>query len=110
MSERIRVVSIVGRFLEHSRVYRFENGGDPRYYIGSADLRPRNLRRRVELLAPITEPQHRRVLDDILSLYVNDVSGWDLQRDATYTRRTGAGLPAQAVLVVAPERVTVASR
>jgi polyphosphate kinase len=110
LSERIRVVSIVGRFLEHSRVYRFENGGDPRYYIGSADLRPRNLRRRVELLAPITEPQHRRVLDDILSLYVNDASGWDLQRDATYTRRTVAGLPAQAVLAVAPERVTVASR
>jgi polyphosphate kinase len=110
LSERIRVVSIVGRFLEHSRIYRFENGGDARYYIGSADLRPRNLRRRVELLVPIAEPQHRRMLDEILSLYVNDAGGWDLHRDATYTRRAGPGKPAQVVLASAPERATVANR
>ena len=110
LSERIRVVSIVGRFLEHSRIYRFENGGDPRYYIGSADLRPRNLRRRVELIAPIAEPQHRRMLDEILSLYVNDTSGWDLHSDATYARRSGAGRSAQAVLASVPERASVASR
>ena len=98
LSERIRVVSIVGRFLEHSRVYRFENGGDPRYFIGSADLRPRNLRRRVELLAPIAAAEHRRTLDQILSLYVNDPSAWELRPDGSYAQRAGAGAPAQAVL------------
>lgn len=98
LSERIRVVSIVGRFLEHSRIYRFENGGDPRYYIGSADLRPRNLRRRVELLAPITTPEHRRMLDRVLALYVDDSSGWDLRPDGSYAQRAGAGKPAQAAL------------
>jgi polyphosphate kinase len=89
LSDRIRVVSIVGRFLEHSRIYRFANGGDPRYFIGSADLRPRNLRRRVELLAPITDGRHRRVLDDLLTRYVSDPTGWDLQGDGTYKRRPG---------------------
>ncbi|HTI65859.1 MAG TPA: polyphosphate kinase 1 [Gemmatimonadaceae bacterium] len=98
LSDRIRVVSIVGRFLEHSRIYRFENGGDPRYYIGSADLRPRNLRRRVELLAPIANAEHRAVLDRVLSLYVNDQSGWELRGDGSYAKRAGVGLPAQAVL------------
>jgi len=89
LSDRIRVVSIVGRFLEHSRIYRFANGGDPRYFIGSADLRPRNLRRRVELLAPITDGRHRRMLDDLLARYVSDPTGWDLQGDGTYKRRAG---------------------
>jgi polyphosphate kinase len=89
LSDRIRVVSIVGRFLEHSRIYRFANGGDPRYFIGSADFRPRNLRRRVELLAPITDGRHRRMLDDLLARYVSDPTGWDLQGDGTYKRRAG---------------------
>ena len=89
LSERIRVVSIVGRFLEHSRIYRFANGGDPRYFIGSADLRPRNLRRRVELLAPITDARHRRMLDDLLARYISDPTGWDLRGDGTYKRRAG---------------------
>jgi len=89
LSDRIRVVSIVGRFLEHSRIYRFANGGEPRYFIGSADLRPRNLRRRVELLAPITDGRHRRMLDDLLARYVSDPTGWDLQGDGTYKHRSG---------------------
>ena len=97
LSERIRVVSIVGRFLEHSRIYRFANGGDPRYFIGSADLRPRNLRRRVELLAPITDARHRRLLDDLLARYVSDPTGWDLQGDGTYERR-GGGIGTQEAL------------
>jgi len=89
LSDRIRVVSIVGRFLEHSRIYRFANGGDPRYFIGSADLRPRNLRRRVEILAPITDGRHRRLLDDLLARYVSDPTGWELQGDGSYKRRSG---------------------
>ncbi|HEY6827487.1 MAG TPA: polyphosphate kinase 1, partial [Gemmatimonadaceae bacterium] len=97
LSERIRVVSIVGRFLEHSRIYRFANGGDPRYFIGSADLRPRNLRRRVELLAPISDGRQRRMLDDLLARYVSDPTGWDLQGDGTYKRRSG-GIGTQEAL------------
>jgi polyphosphate kinase len=80
-SDRIRVVSAVGRFLEHSRIYRFENGGDPAYFIGSADLRPRNLRRRVELLAPIRDPAHRAKLDELLSRYLDDPNVWHLGPD-----------------------------
>ena len=97
LSERIRVVSIVGRVLEHSRIYRFANGGDPRYFIGSADLRPRNLRRRVELLAPISDGRQRRMLDDLLARYVSDPTGWDLQGDGTYKRRSG-GIGTQEAL------------
>ena len=77
-SDRIRVVSAVGRFLEHSRVYRFSNGGDAKYFIGSADLRPRNLRRRVELLVPIRDEPHRAMLDELLSRYLNDPAVWRL--------------------------------
>jgi polyphosphate kinase len=97
-SERIRVESIVGRFLEHSRVYRFANGGDPRYFIGSADLRPRNLRRRVELLVPIANPRHRRLLDTILELYTADPTAFELQADGSYSPRAGNGASAQTTL------------
>jgi polyphosphate kinase len=97
-SERIRVQSIVGRFLEHSRIYRFANGGDPRYFIGSADLRPRNLRRRVELLVPIVNAQHRRLLDAILELYIADPTAFELQADGSYAPRGGRGPSAQMTL------------
>ena len=113
LSELIRVVSIVGRFLEHSRIYRFENGGEPRYYIGSADLRPRNLRRRVELLAPIANADHRHMLDRLLALYVNDPGGWELRADGSYAHRAGAGAPAQDVLAAsqpAAERLAGSGR
>src|SRR5262249_39592802 len=70
-SETIRVVSCAGQFLEHSRIYRFMNGGgeDTEYFIGSADLRARNLRHRIELLAPVGNARHRRLLDELLDLY-----------------------------------------
>jgi polyphosphate kinase len=97
-SERLRVVSVVGRFLEHSRIYRFANGGAPRYFIGSADMRPRNLRRRVELLVPIRGARHQRLLDDLLALYVNDPTAWVLNADGTYVQRDWDGPGAQAVL------------
>jgi polyphosphate kinase len=97
-SSRIRVASVVGRFLEHSRVYRFENGGDVRHFIGSADLRPRNLRRRVELLAPVKNAALRARLDDILSRYVNDGTAWELTADGEYVQRRG-GRSAQEDLI-----------
>jgi polyphosphate kinase len=94
-SERIRVSSVVGRWLEHSRVYRFENGGAPEYFIGSSDLRPRNLRRRVELLVPVLTPAHQQQLDALLTRYLNDPTAWVLQPDGSYLPRTAAGESAQ---------------
>ncbi|MBP7403185.1 MAG: polyphosphate kinase 1, partial [Clostridia bacterium] len=72
VSENIRVASIVGRFLEHSRIFRFENAGEPRLYLGSADLMPRNLDRRVELLFPVEEPALAERLDRILEITLAD--------------------------------------
>lgn len=95
LSATIRVVSVVGRFLEHSRIYRFENDGDPEYFIGSSDLRPRNLRRRVELLVPVLDLAHRARLDDLLTRYLNDATAWDLTATGQYQRRDGHGLGAQ---------------
>ena len=86
----LRVISVVGRFLEHSRVYRFENGGTPEFLIGSSDLRPRNLRRRVELLVPVLDDVHTRRLDRILEMYLGDAGGWLLLPDGRYERRPGA--------------------
>ena len=107
---RLRVVSVVGRFLEHSRIYRFENGGAPEYFIGSSDLRPRNLRRRVELLVPVVDDAHKRRLDGILETYLSDAGGWLLHPDGRYERRAGAdsavphgvGSGAQATFAAAP--------
>ena len=68
----VRVVSIVDRFLEHSRIYRFANGGSPEYFIGSADLMPRNLSRRVEILIPVEAPALQDELDVILFTLLHD--------------------------------------
>jgi polyphosphate kinase len=97
-SDNIRVASVVGRFLEHSRIYRFENAGDPEYFIGSSDLRPRNLRRRVELLVPVRSAEHRAQLDDILELYIADRSAWVLRTNGHYERTSYDGPPAQSAL------------
>lgn len=86
LSENVRVVSVIGRFLEHSRVYYFENGGEPEYYIGSADVMKRNLDERIEVLAPVRAPEHRKQLDDLIKLMLNDRrQGWEL-RDRTWHR------------------------
>ena len=98
LSAGIRVVSVVGRFLEHSRIYRFANDGEPEYFIGSSDLRPRNLRRRVELLVPVVDPAHRAELDRVLGLYLEDGTGWELDSDGEYARRDGRAPGAQATL------------
>ena len=91
LSERIRVFSVVGRFLEHSRIYRFENGGDPEYYIGSADWMKRNLESRVETVAPILDPGARLELARILDVYdLDNSSAWDCGSDGSYTRRMTA--------------------
>jgi polyphosphate kinase len=88
VSDRIRVVSIVGRFLEHSRVYAFHNNGDDAVYLGSADLMPRNLDRRVEVLFPVEDPHLRaQVLDVILATQLRDTAkARDLRPDGRYMR------------------------
>jgi len=88
LSENIRVTSIVGRFLEHSRVFYFRNGGNEEVYIGSADLMPRNLDRRVEILFPVQDPRLVRSLrDHVLATYLADtVKARRLRADGTYER------------------------
>jgi polyphosphate kinase len=88
ISENIRVVSIVGRFLEHSRIYSFARGEDTRYYVGSADLMPRNLDNRVELLTPVEDPALKEELEDTLErCFADDSFAWDLQPDGGWRRR-----------------------
>jgi polyphosphate kinase len=86
VSENIRVLSIVGRFLEHSRIYYFHNKGEGDLYVGSADLMPRNIDRRVEVLFPIESPELRQdIIDNIVSAYLKDtVKGHWLQADGRY--------------------------
>jgi polyphosphate kinase len=88
VSENIRVTSIVGRFLEHSRIYAFEREEDCQVYIGSADLMPRNLDTRVELLAPLRDRAVRAELLDTLERCMEDnTNAWDLGEDGTWARR-----------------------
>ena len=87
ISSRIRVRSIVGRFLEHSRIYYFENGGEPEVYLGSADWMPRNLYERVEVLFPVKdEPLRKRLFEEILASYLADNrKARVLRQDGVYT-------------------------
>ena len=88
VSDHIRVISIVGRFLEHSRAFCFENGGDHEVYIGSADWMPRNLERRIEAVTPISDPTHRQSIRAVLELLWEDNrQAWDLGSDGTYVQR-----------------------
>jgi polyphosphate kinase len=90
LSDNIRVRSIVGRFLEHSRVFRFGVGDDAEYWIGSADLMHRNLDRRVEALVRVTHPAACRELQFVLDTAMDDtMDGWDLGGDGSWTRRPG---------------------
>jgi polyphosphate kinase len=90
VSENITVVSVVGRFLEHSRIYGFHRGYERDYWIGSPDLMPRNLDTRVELLAPVRDPALRAELDDTLERNLaDDTFSWELGPDGEWKRRTG---------------------
>jgi polyphosphate kinase len=94
VSEHIRVRSIVGRFLEHSRVYYFFNGGEEELYCASADWMERNFFRRVEVAFPVERRKHReRILRD-LDVYLNDnTQAWELHSDGGYARVTRNGAP-----------------
>jgi polyphosphate kinase len=90
VSETIEVVSVVGRFLEHSRIFSFHRGDQHVYYIGSADLMPRNLDTRVELLVPIEQPELQDELEDTLQRCLSDDTfAWTLDADGAWTRRQG---------------------
>lgn len=92
ISPTIKVVSVIGRFLEHERILYFHNGGNAEYYIGSADCMQRNLERRVEVLCPIEDPRLQAELRHILDTQLGDQRGaWDMQADGSYVKRTSPG-------------------
>ena len=98
ISERIRVISLIGRFLEHSRIVYVANGGDPECFIGSADWMPRNFDRRVEAMAPIGDPMLREQLKQVLDACLADNrQAWELGADGTYVRRTPDGERERAI-------------
>ena len=89
ISDNIRVVSIIDRYLEHSRIFYFENGGNPEWYLSSADWMPRNLERRVELLFPVLDKQNQKLLEYFFSMYFADnVKAFEMQPDGSWHRKT----------------------
>ena len=106
VSENIRVVSVVGRFLEHSRVYTFHRGEETRVVMGSADMMPRNLDNRVELVAPVEDPGLRAEMLDVLErCFADNANAWDLGADGEWTRRVRAeGEPRRDVQAELRER------
>jgi polyphosphate kinase len=111
VSDRIRVRSIVGRFLEHSRVYCFENGGEPEVYCASADWMDRNLHRRIEVAFPVEAGELKnRVLDELKLYLDDDMQAWVLSPDGSYRRAAGDGqISAQMrLLSIYDERLALA--
>ncbi|MBA3563523.1 MAG: RNA degradosome polyphosphate kinase, partial [Gammaproteobacteria bacterium] len=102
VSENIRVRSIVGRFLEHSRVYYFHNAGSAETFCASADWMDRNFFGRIELGFPIEDPEHReRILADLETYLADNTQSWDLEPDGSYRRCTpGDAAPCAAQLVL----------
>jgi polyphosphate kinase len=95
VSERIRVISIVDRYLEHARIFYFHNGGEPSFWLASADWMPRNFIRRIEIAFPVIEPQLQKQLKDILELQLADnVKAWRMQPDGSYRRERSDNAPA----------------
>jgi polyphosphate kinase len=93
ISESIRVVSVIGRFLEHSRLFWFGNGGQAEVYMGSADWMPRNLDSRVEAVTPIDEEKLKKELEGLLDLYLSDTDAWHMQGDGSFVRQPSEGPP-----------------
>jgi polyphosphate kinase len=92
-SENIRIVSVAGHLLQHARIFHFHNDGDDAWFIGSADWRPRNLDRRVEVIISVTDPAHTAVLDRILTQTFERADAWELGPDGVYVRRAPAAAP-----------------
>jgi polyphosphate kinase len=87
LSDNVRVVSVVGRFLEHSRIYYFRNAGEEEYYIGSADCMSRNLESRVEVLVPVESRENQKELRFLLNALLEDTrSAWQMRPDGGYAR------------------------
>ena len=90
LSDNIRVISLVGRFLEHTRLFYFRNQGEEEYFIGSADLMQRNLESRVEICVPVESPRLRKLLRELLDLQLNNERNvWEMRNDGTYEQRQG---------------------
>ena len=88
LSENVTVISVVGRFLEHTRIYYFQNGGEEEYFIGSADTMKRNLESRVEVVAPVESESLRKDLRNLLDVQLADRrNAWEMQSDGTYAQR-----------------------
>ncbi len=106
VSSTIKVVSVIGRFLEHGRIYYFHNNGKPEYYLGSADAMQRNLEKRVEVLIPVEDSRLQAELRHVLDTQLSDQRGaWDMQGDGSYLQRTGMGAKhSQAQLIERTER------
>ena len=113
LSENVRVFSVVGRFLEHSRIYFFLNGNEPEYYIGSADAMMRNLEHRVEVLVPVEDPELQGRLRHIIDTQLSDEhSIWQMHADGSYTLLEGNSEDGsqQALIKDAQERIRDATR
>ena len=114
LSENISVISVVGRFLEHSRIYYFRNGGNQEYFIGSADLMKRNLEARVEVVVPVEGKELQDELREILDVHIyNRRSVWEMQPDGSYTQRRpkegDEGRTVQEILIDLAEQRIAAS-
>lgn len=108
LSENIRIISVLGRLLQHARIFEFANGGDPEYIIGSADWRPRNLSRRVEVAVPVRHAAAKERLKAILDGVLSDPGAWELMPDGSHVRgreRVGGGAAlGERMLAVAGQR------
>ncbi|MCH7880928.1 MAG: polyphosphate kinase 1 [Proteobacteria bacterium] len=115
LSDNIRVISVIGRFLEHSRIYYFKNQGNPEYYIGSADAMKRNLENRVEVLVPVEDSDLQAGLRAILDTLLSDSHGaWQMNADGSYVRLEGKDSTVtssqQALIQQAADRLREATR
>jgi polyphosphate kinase len=101
VSETIQVMSVIGRFLEHSRIFYFHNHGQDDLYIGSADWMTRNLDRRVEAVTPIADPRLAKDLQEILGILLADNRhAWELQSDGRYIQRQSEGANSQSAQAI----------